>query len=204
MTEAYIYDAIRTPRGKGRKDGSLYEVTALRLSAVTLNALKERSGLPENAVEDVIWGNATQVMEQGGCLARSAVLASDLGERVPGLSINRFCASGLEAVNLAANQVSAGAGSGYVAGGVEMMSRVPMGSDGAAIAVDPSLALKAYFVPQGISADIIATEYGFSRDDVDALAVEFSETCGKCLVEREFLEIRRSGTGHERRHDPGA
>ena len=172
MTEAYIYDAIRTPRGKGRKDGSLYEVTALRLSAVTLNALKERSGLPENAVEDVIWGNATQVMEQGGCLARSAVLASDLGERVPGLSINRFCASGLEAVNLAANQVSAGAGSGYVAGGVEMMSRVPMGSDGAAIAVDPSLALKAYFVPQGISADIIATEYGFSRDDVDALAVE--------------------------------
>jgi len=186
MTEAYIYDAIRTPRGKGRKDGSLYEVTALRLSAVTLNALKERSGLPENAVEDVIWGNATQVMEQGGCLARSAVLASDLGERVPGLSINRFCASGLEAVNLAANQVAAGAGSGYVAGGVEMMSRVPMGSDGAAIAVDPSLALKAYFVPQGISADIIATEYGFSRDDVDALAVESQKRAAKAWVEGNF------------------
>ena len=186
MTEAYIYDAIRTPRGKGRKDGSLYEVTALRLSAVTLNALKERSGLPENAVEDVIWGNATQVMEQGGCLARSAVLASDLGERVPGLSINRFCASGLEAVNLAANQVSAGAGSGYVAGGVEMMSRVPMGSDGAAIAVDPSLALKAYFVPQGISADIIATEYGFSRDDVDALAVESQKRAAKAWSNGNF------------------
>jgi len=172
MTEAYIYDAVRTPRGKGRKDGSLHEVTALRLSAVTLNALKDRNGLPENAVEDVIWGNVTQVGEQGGCLARSAVLASDLGERVPGLSINRFCASGMEAVNLAANQVRAGAGEAYIAGGVEMMGRVPMGSDGAAIAVDPSLALKSYFVPQGISADIIATEYGFSRDDCDALAVE--------------------------------
>ncbi len=186
MTDAYIYDAIRTPRGKGRKDGSLHEVTALRLSAVTLNALKERSGLPENAVEDVIWGNATQVMEQGGCLARSAVLASDLGERVPGLSINRFCASGLEAVNLAANQVAAGAGSGYVAGGVEMMSRVPMGSDGAAIAVDPSLALKAYFVPQGISADIIATEYGFGRDDVDALAVESQKRAAKAWADGNF------------------
>jgi len=186
MTDAYIYDAIRTPRGKGRKDGSLHEVTALRLSAVTLNALKERGGLPENAVEDVIWGNATQVMEQGGCLARSAVLASDLGERVPGLSINRFCASGLEAVNLAANQVAAGAGAGYVAGGVEMMSRVPMGSDGAAIAVDPSLALKAYFVPQGISADIIATEYGFSRDDVDALAVKSQKRAAKSWSEERF------------------
>ena len=204
MTDAYIYDAIRTPRGKGRKDGSLHEVTALRLSAVTLNALKERSGLPENAVEDVIWGNATQVMEQGGCLARSAVLASDLGERVPGLSINRFCASGLEAVNLAANQVAAGAGSGYVAGGVEMMSRVPMGSDGAAIAVDPSLALKAYFVPQGISADIIATEYGFGRGRRGRACGGISETRGKGLGGREFLEIRRSGAGHERRHDPGA
>ena len=186
MTDAYIYEAIRTPRGKGRKDGSLHEVTALRLSAVTLNALKERSGLPENAVEDVIWGNATQVMEQGGCLARSAVLASDLGERVPGLSINRFCASGLEAVNLAANQIAAGAGAGYVAGGVEMMSRVPMGSDGAAIAVDPSLALKAYFVPQGISADIIATEYGFGRDDVDALAVESQKRAAKAWEEGRF------------------
>jgi acetyl-CoA C-acetyltransferase len=172
MTEAYIYDAVRTPRGKGRKDGSLHEVTALRLSAVTLNAIKDRNALPENAVEDVIWGNATQVGEQGGCLARSAVLASDLGERIPGLSINRFCASGIEAVNLAANQIRAGAGEAYIAGGVEMMSRVAMGSDGAAIAVDPALALKSYFVPQGISADIIATEYGFSRDDCDALGVE--------------------------------
>lgn len=172
MTEAYIYDALRTPRGKGRKDGSLHEVTALRLSAVTLNALKERNNLGGHAVEDVIWGNVTQVMEQGGCLARSAVLASDLDQSIPGLAINRFCASGMEAVNLGANQVKGGAGSAYIAGGVEMMGRVPMGSDGAAIAADPSVAMDTYFVPQGISADIIATEYGFNRDDADALAVE--------------------------------
>ncbi|MDB0052853.1 acetyl-CoA C-acetyltransferase [Ascidiaceihabitans sp.] len=172
MTEAYIYDALRTPRGKGRKDGSLHEVTALRLSAVTLNALKERNNLGGHAVEDVIWGNVTQVMEQGGCLARSAVLASGLDQSIPGLAINRFCASGMEAVNLGANQIKGSAGSAYIAGGVEMMGRVPMGSDGAAIAADPSVAMDTYFVPQGISADIIATEYGFSRDDADALAVE--------------------------------
>jgi acetyl-CoA C-acetyltransferase len=172
MTDAYIYDAVRTPRGKGRSDGTLHEVTSLRLSALTLDAIRERNGLDTTQVEDVIWGNVTQIGEQGGCLARSVVLASGFDERVPGLSINRFCASGMEAVNLAANQVRAGAGQAYVAGGVEMMSRVPMGSDGAAIAVDPSLAMKAYFVPQGISADIIATEYGFSREDADALAVE--------------------------------
>ncbi|MGB3689265.1 MAG: acetyl-CoA C-acetyltransferase [Jannaschia helgolandensis] len=170
--EAYIYDAIRTPRGKGRKDGSLHEVTAARLSADVLNALKDRNGFEGHAVEDVIWGNATQVAEQGGCLARTAVLASDLDQRIPGLSINRFCASGMEAVNLAANQIRGGAGDGYIAGGVECMSRVPMGSDGAAIAVDPSIAMSTYFVPQGISADIIATEYGFTRDQADAFAVE--------------------------------
>jgi len=172
MTEAYIYDAIRTPRGKGRKDGALHEVTSVRLSALTLNALKERNNLEGHAVEDVIWGNVTQVMEQGGCLARSAVLASDLDQSIPGLAINRFCASGMEAVNLAANQVKGGAGQAYIAGGVEMMGRVAMGSDGAAIAVDPSLAMETYFVPQGISADIIATEYGFTREQADALAVE--------------------------------
>ncbi|OIQ26923.1 MAG: acetyl-CoA acetyltransferase [Alphaproteobacteria bacterium MedPE-SWcel] len=172
MTEAYIYDAVRTPRGKGRKDGALQEVTSVRLSALTLNAVKERNNLEGHAVEDVIWGNVTQVMEQGGCLARSAVLASDLDETIPGLAINRFCASGMEAVNLAANQIKGGAGEAYIAGGVEMMGRVAMGSDGAAIAVDPTLAMETYFVPQGISADIIATEYGFSRDQADALAVE--------------------------------
>ena len=172
MRDAYIFDAVRSPRGKGRPDGSLHEVTPVKLSADMLNAIATRNGLVGHAVEDVIWGNATQVKEQGGCLARTAVLASDLDERIPGLSINRFCASGMEAVNLAANQVRGGASDGYIAGGVECMSRVPMGSDGAAIAVDPSVAMKTYFVPQGISADIIATEYGISRDDADLFAVE--------------------------------
>jgi acetyl-CoA C-acetyltransferase len=172
MTEAYIYDALRSPRGKGRKDGSLHEVTSLSLSAQMLNAVQERNGFDGHAIEDVIWGNVTQVGEQGACLARSAVLASNLDERIPGLAINRFCASGLEAVNLAGNQIRGGAGMAYIAGGVEMMSRVPMGSDGGAIAVDPSITMDQYFVPQGISADIIATEYGFSREDADALAAE--------------------------------
>ncbi|MFQ6549715.1 acetyl-CoA C-acetyltransferase [Aestuariibius sp. 2305UL40-4] len=184
--DAYIYDAVRTPRGKGRKDGALHEVTAARLSALTLNAVKERNGLDGYAVEDVIWGNATQVGEQGGCLARTAVLASDLDERIPGLSINRFCASGMEAVNLAANQVKGGAGHGYIAGGVEMMGRVAMGSDGAAIAVDPSIAMDTYFVPQGISADIIATEYGISRDDADAYAVESQKRAKAAWDDKRF------------------
>ena len=186
MTDAYIYDAIRTPRGKGRKDGSLHEVTSVRLSADTLNAVKSRNNLDGHVIEDVIWGNVTQVGEQGGCLARSAVLLSDLDEKIPGLAINRFCASGLEAVNLAANQVKGGAGSAYIAGGVECMSRVAMGSDGAAIAVDPELAMKSYFVPQGISADIIATEYGFSRDDVDAFAVESQKRAAKAWEDNRF------------------
>ncbi len=171
MEEAYIYDTVRSPRGKGKK-GSLNELSAVTLSAKILKALRERNSLNTEEIEDVIWGNVTQVGEQGGCLARSAVIAANYSESTPGLSINRFCASGLEAVNLATNQVKGSAGNAYVAGGVEMMSRVPMGSDGAAIAVDPTLAMNSYFVPQGISADILATKYGFSRDDVDAFAVE--------------------------------
>ena len=188
MTEAYIYDAARTPRGKGRPDGSLHEVTSVALSARLLNAVKERNGLVGHAVEDVIWGNVTQVKEQGGCLARSAVLESDLDESIPGLAINRFCASGMEAVNLAANQVKGGAGQAYIAGGVEMMGRVAMGSDGAAIAVDPSLTFKTYFVPQGISADIIATEYGFTREQADALAVESQRRAGIAWQENRFAK----------------
>ena len=186
MTDAYIYDSVRTPRGKGRPEGSLHEVTAVRLSAGVLNALQQRNGLDGHAVEDVIWGNTTQVMEQGGCLARTAVLASGLDESIPGLSINRFCASGMEAVNLAANQIQGGAGEAYIAGGVEMMSRVPMGSDGAAIAVDPSIAMEHYFVPQGISADIIATQYGFSRKDADLLAVESQKRAAAAWVDHRF------------------
>ena len=186
MSEAFIYDAVRSPRGKGRPDGSLHELTSVALSAKVLNAVKARNGLEGHAVEDVIWGNVTQVGEQGGCLARSAVLASDLDERIPGLAINRFCASGMEAVNLAANQVKGGAGQAYIAGGVEMMGRVAMGSDGAAIAVDPTLAMKTYFVPQGISADIIATEYGFTRDQADALAVESQRRAAQAWAEGRF------------------
>lgn len=188
MTDAYIYDTVRTPRGKGRPDGSLHEVTSVRLSAQVLDALAERNNLQGHAVEDVIWGNATQVMEQGACLARSAVLASNLDESIPGLSINRFCASGMEAVNLAANQVKGGAGMAYIAGGVEMMSRVPMGSDGAAIAADPSLAMETYFVPQGISADLIATKYGFSRDQADALAVESQKRAKAAWDDKRFAK----------------
>ena len=186
MADAYIFDSVRSPRGKGRADGSLHEVTSVRLSAQILNAIRDRNNLSGHAVEDVIWGNVTQVGEQGGCLARSAVLASDLDESIPGLAINRFCASGMEAVNLAANQVRGGAGDGYIAGGVEMMGRVAMGSDGAAIAVDPTLALDTYFVPQGISADIIATEYGFSRDDADAFAVESQKRAKDAWDENRF------------------
>jgi acetyl-CoA C-acetyltransferase len=188
MSEAFIYDAVRSPRGKGRADGSLHELTSVALSAKVLNALKDRNGLEGHVVEDVIWGNVTQVGEQGGCLARSAVLASDLDERIPGLAINRFCASGMEAVNIAANQVKGGAGHAYIAGGVEMMGRVAMGSDGAAIAVDPTLAMKTYFVPQGISADIIATEYGFTRDQADALAVESQRRAAIAWAEGRFAK----------------
>ena len=186
MTEAFIYDAIRSPRGKGRPDGALHEVTSVNLSAQILNAIQTRNGLEGHAVEDVIWGNVTQVGEQGGCLARSAVLASNLDQSIPGLAINRFCASGMEAVNIAANQVTGGAGAAYIAGGVEMMSRVAMGSDGAAIAVDPALAMKTYFVPQGISADIIATEYGFTREQADALAVESQRRAAAAWADKRF------------------
>ena len=186
MTEAFIFDAIRSPRGRGRADGSLNEVTAVALSAQMLDALAARNGLTGHAVEDVIWGNVTQIGEQGGCLARSAVLASHLDQAIPGLSINRFCASGLDAVNLAANQLQGGLGQGYIAGGVEMMSRVAMSSDGAAIAVDPSLAMGTGFVPQGISADLIATKHGFSREQADALAVESQRRAALAWAEGRF------------------
>lgn len=183
MTEAYIFDAIRTPRGRGKKDGTLHEVTAVGLSAGVLGHLAARNNLPTEEVEDVIWGCVTAVGEQGGNIARAAVLAAGWDDGVPGLHINRFCASGLEAVNLAANQVRAGVGDLYVAGGVEMMSRVPMGSDGFPMAVDPELAFRGHFVPQGIAADLIATEYGFSRTDVDAFAVESQARAATAISE---------------------
>ncbi|QDL92256.1 acetyl-CoA C-acetyltransferase [Paroceanicella profunda] len=186
MTDAYIYDTARTPRGKGKPDGALHEVSAVRLSADILDALVARNGLDSRLIEDVIWGNVTQIGEQGACLARSAVLLSGLDESVPGVSVNRFCASGLEAVNMAAGQVMGGQGEAYIAGGVESMSRVPMGTDGGAIAADPELAMKAYFVPQGISSDIIATRYGFDRDTCDAYAVESQRRAARAWEEERF------------------
>lgn len=186
MTDAYIFDAVRSPRGKGKPDGALHEVTSVSLAASALNEIRDRNELETSEVEDVILGNVTGVGEQGACLARSAVLYAGWSTSVPGLHINRFCASGMEAVNLAANQVRAGAGDLYVAGGVEMMSRVPMGSDGGALAVDPYLAMNSYFAPQGVSADLIATKYGFSRDDVDAYAVESQKRAAKAWEEKRF------------------
>lgn len=184
--EAYIYDAIRSPRGKGRADGRLNQSTALHVSTEMVNALTERNDFDTTEVEDLIWGNVTQVGEQGGCLARTVSLNSKLEESTPGISINRFCASGLEAVNLGAAQVKGGVGEAYISGGVEMMSRVPMGSDGGAFATDPSVALDTYFVPQGISADIIATEYGFDRDTCDAFAVESQRRAAEAWADNRF------------------
>ena len=186
MTEAYIYDAVRSPRGKGKKDGSLHEVTSVRMAANALNEIRDRNNLDTAEVEDVIMGCVTGVAEQGACLARSAVLYAGWDESTPGLHINRFCASGMEAVNLAANQVRGGGGDLYVAGGVEMMSRVPMASDGGALAIDPYLAMGSSFAPQGVSADLIATKYGFSRDDVDAYAVESQKRAAKAWEDGVF------------------
>ncbi|MBK5927496.1 acetyl-CoA C-acetyltransferase [Rhodobaculum claviforme] len=185
--DAFLYDAVRAPRGRGRADGALHEVTALRLSALMLDAVVARCGVAPDAVDDVIWGTVTQVGEQGGCLARAAVLASGLSERVPGVSLNRFCASGLEAVNMAAAQVGCGMADGIIAGGVEMMGRVPMGSDGLALAVDPTVAMARHFVPQGIAADLIATEYGFTREALDALAVESHARAVRAWDEGRFV-----------------
>ncbi|MBV1863242.1 MAG: acetyl-CoA C-acetyltransferase [Rhodobacteraceae bacterium] len=185
--EAYIYDALRTPRGKGKSDGALHEVTSVNLSAQALDELQNRTGFDSKLVDDVIWGNVTPVGEQGACIARSAVLYSNnIDESVAGVSVQRFCASGMEAVNMAAGQVMGGQGMAYIAGGVESMSRVPMGSDGGAIAVDPYLAMKTYFVPQGISSDIIATKYGFSRDMCDEYAVESQKRAARAQAEGRF------------------
>ena len=172
MTDCYIYDTVRTPRGKGKKNGTLHEVTALELATQVLNNIKDRTKIDTADVDDVVLGCVAPVGEQGACIARTAVLNADYDQSVSGVQINRFCASGLEATNMAAAQVMSGQSQMSIGGGVESMSRVPMGSDGGAMVADPSVAIKNYFVPQGISADLIATKYGFSRDDVDSYAVE--------------------------------
>jgi acetyl-CoA C-acetyltransferase len=172
MTECFIYDTVRTPRGKGRKDGALHEVTALELGTQVLKNIRDRNKLDTSIVDDVVFGCVDPVGEQGSNIARIAVLNADYAESVAGVQINRFCASGLEACNMAAGQVMSGQSDMTIGGGVESMSRVGMGASGGAWATDPSVAIKTYFTPQGIGADLIATLDGFSRDDVDAYSVE--------------------------------
>jgi acetyl-CoA C-acetyltransferase len=186
MPEAYIYDHVRTPRGKGKSDGSLHEVTALALATVPLKALKDRNNLAEDTVDDVIMGVVDPVGEAGGDIARFAALNAGLGEAVPGIQISRFCASGLDAVNFAAAQVMSGQHELTIGGGAESMSRVGIMSSGTAWPMDPSMAVPSYFMPQGVAADLIATKYGFSREDVDAYAVESQKRAATAWSEGRF------------------
>src|SRR3954447_26272284 len=172
MPDAFIYDHVRTPRGRGKPDGALHEVTAINLAAQALGAVKARNELDPALVDDVVMGVVDPVGEAAADIARTAALVAGYGDSVPGVQINRFCASGLDAVNFAAAQVMAGQQDMAIGGGVESMSRVGIGAAGGAWQTDPAIAVKSYFMPQGISADLIATRYGFSRDDVDAYAVE--------------------------------
>ncbi|SFK38783.1 acetyl-CoA C-acetyltransferase [Methylorubrum salsuginis] len=188
MPEAYIYDHVRTPRGRGKPDGSLHEVTALRLAETALRALKDRNGLDTSRVDDVVLGCVDPVGEAGGDIARAAALVADYGTHVPGVQINRFCASGLDAINFAAAQVMAGQHDMTVGGGVESMSRIGIGASGGAWPVDPAIAVKSFFMPQGISADLIATKYGFSRDACDAYAVESQKRSAKSWAEGLFKD----------------
>jgi len=188
MSEAFIYDHVRTPRGRGKPDGALHEVTSLALATHALREIQRRNHLDTKLVEDVILGCVDPVGEAGGNIARSAALCADYGEKAPGVQINRFCASGLDAVNFAAAQIMAGQHELTVGGGVESMSRVGIGASGGAWPVDPAIAIKSYFMPQGVSADLIATKYGFSRDDVDAYAVESQKRAAKAWDEGRFAK----------------
>ena len=172
MTDAFIYDHVRSPRGRGRPNGSLHEVTPIDLASQVLAGLRDRNDLDTSKLDDVVMGCATPVGEQGAVIPRAAVLNAGYDQAVPGKQINRFCASGLEAVNTAAAQIMSGQSDLTIGGGVECMSRVAMGSDSGAMHADPAIAYKTYFAPQGIGADLIASLNGFSREDVDAYAVE--------------------------------
>ena len=186
MTEAYVYDAVRTPRGKGKSDGTLHEITPVQLATQVLESVRDRNKIDASLIEDVAFGCVSPVGEQGAVITRTAILNAGYSETTSGIQVNRFCASGLEAVNIAAAKVKAGEAEMTIGGGVESMSRVPMGSDGGAWPTDPETAFKTYFVPQGISADLIATKYGFSRDDVDAYAVESQKRAAKSWSEKRF------------------
>jgi len=186
MTEAYIYDAVRTPRGKGKSTGTLHEVTALSLATQVLEAIRDRNNLDTSKVDDVVFGCVSPVGEQGGDITRIAVINANYAESVAGVQIDRFCASGLEACNMAAAKVKSGEADMAIGGGVESMSRIPMGAAGGSWATDPSIAMKSYFTPQGVSADLIATKYGFTRDDVDAYAVQSQQRAAKAWEEGRF------------------
>jgi len=186
MSEAFIYDHVRSPRGRGKVDGALHEVTALNLASQTLGAIKSRNNLDTALVDDVVMGVVDPVGEAAADIARTAALVAGYGDSVPGVQINRFCASGLDAVNFAAAQIMSGQQELAIGGGVESMSRVGIGSAGGAWPVDPSIAVAHYFLPQGISADLIATKYGFSRDDVDAYAVESQRRAATAWQEGRF------------------
>ena len=186
MTDCFVYDTVRTPRGKGKKSGSLHEITALQLATQQLQAIRDRNDLDTSVVDDVILGCVSPVGEQGANIARAAALNAGYAETASGFQINRFCASGLEATNLAAAKVMSGEADMAIGGGVEAMSRVPMGSDGGAMVVDPEMAFDHYFVPQGVSADLIASKYGYSRADVDAYAVESQKRAKKAWDEGRF------------------
>src|SRR5436309_10767382 len=186
MPDAYIYDHVRTPRGRGKADGALHEVTALELATQALGALKARNALDPALVDDVVLGCVDPVGEAGGDIARAAAIAAGYGHGVPGVQINRFCASGLDAVNFAAAEIMSGQHEMAIGGGVESMSRVGIGASGGAWPMDPSIAVPAYFMPQGVSADLIATKYGFSRDDVDAYAVQSQQRAAKAWDEGRF------------------
>jgi acetyl-CoA C-acetyltransferase len=188
MPDAFIYDHVRSPRGRGKADGALHEVTALNLAAQVLGAVRDRNELDTGMVDDVVLGCVDPVGEAGGDIARAAALVAGYGDSVPGVQINRFCASGLDAVNFAAAEIMSGQHEMTVGGGVESMSRVGIGASGGAWAVDPSIAVKTYFLPQGISADLIATRYGFSRDDVDAYAVESQKRAATAWDEGRFKQ----------------
>jgi acetyl-CoA C-acetyltransferase len=186
MPDAFIYDHVRTPRGRGKADGALHEVTALNLASQALGAIKSRNNLDPTLVDDVVMGVVDPVGEAAADIARTAALVAGYGNSVPGVQINRFCASGLDAVNFAAAQIMSGQQEMAIGGGVESMSRVGIGAAGGAWAVDPSIAVAHYFLPQGISADLIATKYGFSRDDVDAYAVESQKRAAVAWDEGRF------------------
>jgi len=186
MSEAYIFDAVRTPRGKGKSTGTLHEVTALSLATQVLQALRDRNNLDTTKVDDVVFGCVSPVGEQGGDITRIAVINADYAESVAGVQIDRFCASGLEACNMAAAKVKSGEADMAIGGGVESMSRIPMGAAGGSWATDPTIAMKSYFTPQGVSADLIATKYGFSRTDVDAYAVQSQQRAAAAWKEGRF------------------